>query len=419
MRSWDISETWQARPCVLEEADFFRDLPAQPFTFLYGQGRWLILGEEPLLEGRDLAPGELRFHRRGEAPAILPDLMALAAYEHGYGLDPALPEAPPCHDPIPGVRLTLYRNLRVYDRARGILHTALREGPPRRQGAPAALGRGPFSARWTSGTEDAKSHMAKVDLIREEIARGNVYQVNLTRQETWHYQGALTGLAQKLLAANPAPYSALVADPGWSLLSSSPECFFRLDGGRLLSRPVKGTAPRSGDPELDQALARNLLASAKDRSELAMIVDLLRNDMARICGPASVRVEDFPVLESYANVHHLVAGIEGALKDRFTFGDLLTALFPGGSITGCPKLAAMTLIRTLEPAPRRLYTGALGWLRSDLRQGACAILIRSAWTVGQELRFGVGGGIVWDSEPAAEYEETLHKGRSLVQCLSS
>ncbi|WP_306599730.1 anthranilate synthase component I family protein [Geothrix sp. 21YS21S-2] len=418
MRSWDISETWQARACVLDEAAFFEDLPATPFAFLYGEGRWLILGEDPLLELEDLAPGELRFHRRGEAPEVLPDLVALAAYEHGYALDPALPAPPPHGDPVPDVRLTLHRRMRVYDRARGVLHTAVREGVP---AGPArhSLGRGAWRARKTGDTEDAASHMAKVARIREEIARGNVYQANLTRQETWAFEGALDRLARRLHAANPAPYSALVADPLWTLVSSSPECFLRIGGGRLLTRPIKGTAPRHGDPARDLAAARDLLASAKDRSELAMIVDLLRNDLGRFCAPPPVRVDAFALLESYANVHHLAADVSGTLPPSWTFGELLASLFPGGSITGCPKMAAMALIRELEPAPRRLYTGTLGWLRSDLGQGEFAILIRSAWAAGSELRFGVGGGVVWDSDPAAEYEETVHKGRSLVQCLRS
>ncbi|BDU73757.1 anthranilate synthase component I family protein [Mesoterricola silvestris] len=418
MRSWDISETWRARTCDLDEAAFFEDLPATPFAFLHGKGRWLILAEDPLLELDDLALGDLRFHRRGEAPEILPDLVALAAYERGYALDPALPPRPFCGDPVPDVRLTLYRTVRVYDRARGVLHTALREGPPADR-ARHALGRGAFRAWKTGDTEDAASHMAKVARIREEIARGNVYQVNLARQETWAFEGSLAVLARRLHALDPAPYSALVADPRWTLASSSPECFLRIEGGRLLTRPIKGTAPRHPDPARDLAAARELLASAKDRSELAMIVDLLRNDLGRFCGPPPVRVDAFALLESYAHVHHLVADVSGALPASWTFGGLLEALFPGGSITGCPKLAAMALIRELEPLPRRLYTGSLGWLRSDLAQGEFALLIRSAWAAGTGLRFGVGGAVVWDSDPAAEYEETVHKGRSLVRCLSS
>jgi para-aminobenzoate synthetase component 1 len=307
--------------------------------------------------------------------------------------------------------------MRVYDRIRGTLHTALREGLP---GAPArhALGRGPFAARKIADTEDRDSHMAKVEAVRDEILRGRVYQVNFARQETWEVSGGLDQLARRLQALDPAPYSSLVADPLWTLVSASPECFLRIRDGRVLTRPIKGTAPRSPDPARDAALAEGLLASGKDRAELAMIVDLLRNDLARFCPPRSVGVGAFPRLESYAAVHHLVADVEGALPEAPDLASLLRALFPGGSITGCPKLEALAVIRELEPLARRLYTGALGWLRSDLAQGELALLIRSAWVVGRELRFGVGGGIVWDSDPAAEYEETVHKGRSLATCLN-
>lgn len=418
MRSWDVSETWTSRACALGEEDVLADLPRTPFAFLHGRGRYLLLGEDPLLELDGLEPGAVRFERRGEAPEILPDLVALATYEYGHRLDPALPPARPHRDPVPDLRLTLHRRMRVYDRLTGTLHEALREGPPARE-ARHALGRGAFAARKAADTEDAASHMAKVEAIREEIRRGRAYQVNLARQETWEVAGALDELARRLHAADPAPCSALVAFPDWTLLSASPECFLRIQDGRVLTRPIKGTAPRSADPARDAALARDLLASAKDRAELAMIVDLLRNDLARFCAPGTVRAGAFPVLESYAAVHHLVADVAGALPERPSLDGLLRALFPGGSITGCPKLEAMALIRELEPLPRRLYTGTVGWLRADLGQGELALLIRSAWVVGRELRLGLGGGIVWDSDPAAEYAETVHKGRSLVACLSS
>jgi len=205
MPSWDISEAWQARSCSLDEAAFFEDLPGTPFAFLHGAGRWLILAEEPLLRLRDLAPGDLRFHRRGDAPAIRPDLVALATYEHGYGLDPALPAPPEVSGLLPDLQLTLHRKVRVYDRARGVLHTALRSGPEP-EGARHGLGQGAFRARWTGDTETAASYMAKVVRIREEIARGNVYQVNLTRRESWQVSGSTAQLARRLHAANPAPW---------------------------------------------------------------------------------------------------------------------------------------------------------------------------------------------------------------------
>ncbi|MBP1628775.1 MAG: Chorismate binding-like protein [Holophagaceae bacterium] len=150
-----------------------------------------------------------------------------------------------------------------------------------------------------------------------------------------------------------------------------------------------------------------------------MIADLLRNDLTRACVVPSVEVEAFPDLESYANVHHLVATVSGQARPDLTLRSLLEALFPGGSITGCPKLASMELIRELEPQPRLLYTGSLGWFSHDLRQLDLNIAIRTAFGDGRELRFGVGGGVVWDSDPRAEYEETVHKGASLVTCLES
>jgi len=160
------------------------------------------------------------------------------------------------------------------------------------------------------------------------------------------------------------------------------------------------------------------MASPKNRSELAMITDLLRNDLTRICRVPSVRVEAFPLLESYARVHHLVAIVSGELMPGLTLESLLSATFPGGSITGCPKLAAMTLIRGLEDRARGVYTGALGWFSHDLSQLDLAISIRTAWASEDELRFAVGGGIVWDSDPREEYLETVHKGASLVRCLN-
>jgi para-aminobenzoate synthetase component 1 len=169
----------------------------------------------------------------------------------------------------------------------------------------------------------------------------------------------------------------------------------------------------------DGLLKRNLLSSPKERAELAMITDLMRNDLTRVCQIPSVRVETFPRLESYANVHHLVADISGSLVPGLTLEALFSALFPGGSVTGCPKRTAMRLIRELEAHPRMVYTGALGWFSHDLAQADFSIAIRTAWTSPSDLLFGVGGGVVWDSDPAAEYQETVHKGSSIVRCLNS
>ena len=201
------------------------------------------------------------------------------------------------------------------------------------------------------------------------------------------------------------------------MISASPERFLRLDAGHVEAWPIKGTAPRHEDPELDEERARQLLASAKDRAELTMIVDLLRNDLGRLARLGEVRVDPFPALLRCAAVHHLVATVRARLAAPVTLRELLAATFPGGSVTGCPKLAAMALIGELEPAGRGPYCGALGWLRHDLGQLDLALPIRTAFAAREVLAFGVGGAVTWDSDPAAEFEETVHKARSFSRCL--
>lgn len=421
MRSMAVSERWSARPADLATEDFFGLLGREPFALLYGDGpeeRWIIHGEDPLwiLEEPELPP--VAFERSGELPSILPDFIGFAGYELGARLEPLL--AAPAARPFafPDLHFALYRRIRLYDRLHHRLYEAERSAPRLCGAGITVRGSGTFSARKRADTDTAGSYAEKVTRIREEIARGNVYQVNLTRQERWGFAGDLTVFARRLYAANPAPFSAFIAGEGFSVVSSSPERFLRIEGDRAVTRPIKGTAPRGATPGEDARLARELLASGKNRSELAMITDLLRNDLTRICRVPSVRVEAFPTLETYANVHHLVATVSGEARADLTLPELLRGIFPGGSVTGCPKLAAMGLIRELEALPRLVYTGALGWFRHDLRQLDLNIPIRTAWTSREELFFGVGGGIVWDSDPHDEYLETVHKGRSIVQCLS-
>ena len=418
MRSRAVSETWRAEPRSLRASDFFAELPSSAFAFLYGEGRWIVLAEDPLAMLDSPCPEVFTFERRGQLPSILPDLIGQMSYEYGYALDSALLPARLHTDPLPDFRLTLYRRVRVYDCQEGILYTADRECEREFEPRDNGLGQGAFQALKQNDSESPISYQAKVSRIRDEIAQGNVYQVNLTRQEEWSIRGDISRFAKRLFDTNPAPYSALIAEPDWTIISSSPESYLRIQDGRLSTRPIKGTAPRGSTAEEDQRLAEELLASPKNRSELAMIVDLLRNDLSRVCRVPSVRVDAFPILETYANVHHLVADISGELAPGATLAEILRTTFPGGSITGCPKLAAMGLIQELEAAPRRIYTGALGWCRADLQQAEFAIPIRTAWAYGGILRFGVGGAVVWDSDPREEYEETLHKGRSLVRCLS-
>jgi para-aminobenzoate synthetase component 1 len=359
----------------------------------------------------------LRFERSGAIPPIQPDLVGFASYGLGHALLPrAGPPRPPPF-PVPDLRLTLHREVRVYDRATGLLHTGVRSGPDEGDDRPNLLGEGGFAAekRWDS--ETPATWAGKVERIRAEIAAGNVYQVNLARLEGWSFRGDLRVLSRRLVALDPAPFGALVAGPECTVISASPERFLRLHGGALEARPIKGTAPREADPAADARAARELLASAKDRAELTMIVDLLRNDLGILAPPGAVTVDPYPELESYASVHHLVATVRARAPAGLTLEALLSAAFPGGSVTGCPKLAAMALIRELERFGRGPYCGALGWVRHDLGQLDLALPIRTAFAVRGELAFGVGGAVTWDSDPAAEYLETVHKARSLTSCL--
>jgi para-aminobenzoate synthetase component 1 len=422
MSCQEISETWSAQPCRLKTVDFFDSLGQKPFGFLYGDGpdaRWLILGEEPLRVVREAREALPRFLRSGELPPIFPDFLGHISYEYASRYSAFL--APPAPKPFrfPDCHLSVYRRLRLYDREAEILYTAERSGDTTAEGEPNALQGAPFRARKVWDSDSKASYQEKVERVREQIARGNVYQANLTRQERWAFRGDLRLFARRLYDVNPAPYSAMLAGPEFTVVSSSPERFFRIAKGRILASPIKGTAPRADHHMADALNKRNLISSPKERAELAMITDLMRNDLTRICQIPSVRVEVFPRLETYTNVHHLVADISGELVPGLNLEALLGAIFPGGSVTGCPKLTAMQLIRELEANPRMAYTGALGWFSHDLQQADFSIAIRTLWASPTELLLGLGSGIVWDSDPLSEYQETVHKGSSILRCLNS
>ncbi len=425
-----VSETWTARQADIAPLSFLEKGGTTPFALLYGggeQGRFTIHGEGPIARLRWPYHGDVAFDRRGDLPPFFPDFIGILSYEWGAALETLLPLALDSAIPIPGFNFVMYRRVSIHDRSAGILYEGDRsvghdvevESEVEPGILPSFDSAQQFAARFSRGTEDAASYARKVEAIRERIAAGDVYQVNLTRQEEWDYRGDLRDFARMLYLENPAPFSAYIAEPAFTVISASPERLVKLDAGWLESRPIKGTAPRGADEVEDRALAEALLASAKDRSELAMIVDLVRNDLSRTCLRASTRVEAFPVLETYANVHHLVATIRGRFDQAKGLPGLLSALFPGGSITGCPKIASMGIIRELEPWPRAIYTGSIGWFSADLSALDLNIAIRTVWADATRLRFGVGGAVVWDSDPAAEHLETVHKARSILACLNS
>src|SRR6266542_1838736 len=259
--------------------------------------------------------------------------------------------------------------------------------------------------------------IAAVERAQRYIRAGDIYQVNLAQRLAATAAGAPWEFYQRLNAVSPAPFSAYLDGGDLQLASSSPEMFLRLSGSQITTRPIKGTRPRGGDPTRDAQLTYELQTSAKEMAELVMITDLLRNDLGRVCEYGSVHVPELVRLERYPQVQHLVSTVEGRLRPGVTHFAAFAKCFPGGSITGAPKIRAMEIIDELEPVTRGPYTGCLGYLGFN-RESQLSILIRTAICRGDSLYFHVGAGIVADSSPSAEYEETLAKAAGFVAALN-
>ena len=259
-----------------------------------------------------------------------------------------------------------------------------------------------------------------VQRIIDYIYAGDIFQANLSQCFSAELPDDVSPfrLYHRLRSINPAPFAAFLDFGEVVLASSSPERFLRVVEGLVETRPIKGTRPRGRCPEEDRALAAELQASEKDRAENVMIVDLLRNDLSRVCRDTSVAVPELCACEAFATVHHLVSTITGELRVGASALDLLMASFPGGSITGAPKIRAMEIIDELEPTRRGPYCGSIGYIGFDGTMDS-NIVIRTYALRGQQVTFQAGGGIVADSQPAAEYEETLAKAKALIAALSS
>lgn len=259
-------------------------------------------------------------------------------------------------------------------------------------------------------------YLTALERIRYYLYEGDCYQVNFAQRFAARAEGDAWQAYKGLRRLNPAPFGAYLATPDCRILCSSPERFLRVSGERVETKPIKGTRPRGLHPAEDRRLAESLRQSAKDRAENLMIVDLLRNDLGKVCSIGSVHVPTLFEVESYTRVHHLVSTIRGRLAEGRNAVDLLRACFPGGSITGAPKLRAMEIIEELEPHRRGVYCGAIGYLGDD---GAMDtnIAIRTLVYSGGVIRLWAGGGIVADSDPEAEYRETYDKAAPLLELL--
>ncbi|HQR45387.1 MAG TPA: anthranilate synthase component I family protein [Thermoanaerobaculia bacterium] len=257
-----------------------------------------------------------------------------------------------------------------------------------------------------------------VGTIRDGIARGDVYQVNLTRRTRIRASADPVALAEALFRENPVPYAMTLAGEGWAVVSNSPELFLDadLDAGRAASGPIKGTVARGGSAAEDAAARSWLLGSAKDAAEHVMIVDLIRNDLGRVAEPGGVRVERLGTLRTFRHLHHLESLVAARLAPGVRVSDLLRATLPGGSVTGAPKRSALGFIRRVEPCARGAYTGAAGYVRGNGRV-VLNVAIRTAIVHGGVVDYHAGGGIVWDSDAAREWAEAETKSKEFEALL--
>jgi para-aminobenzoate synthetase component 1 len=397
-------------------------------------------GSDPFADARRLLSRLSRASLPADGPPFVGGLVGYLSYDLGRLFEPR-PALVPDDQGLPPLRLALHDWVVAWDHRTGRVWLAglavdgdaeelgrrlerIRDRLASRPGVLPPLRAGDVGGlTFTSGI-DRPTYLERVEAVRDAIARGEIYQANLTRRLETPFAAHPWSLYRRLRTGDPALFAAYLdlgpggddgpATPGdggerRAIVSASPEPFLAVDRtGRVTTNPIKGTRSRGRTRIQDRALARELLSSAKDRAENVMIVDVLRNDLGRVCRPGSVRVPRLCRLERTAAVQHLVSTVSGQLRADCGPFELLAASFPGGSITGAPKIRAMELLETLEPVRRGPYTGALGWIGPDGAM-ATSILIRTFVADGRRLTLHVGGGITWGSDPEAEWDETVAK----------
>jgi para-aminobenzoate synthetase component I len=425
-------------------------LSADPAAVVRSKGKVVQVLEAGAWRGAegdalDVARGWLRKMRAEPLPGLPPFQGGVAGYI-GYDYGAVLERVPPTrYDDLalPDVMLGVYDWVIAWDHQAGAAWLISRGEPERRRmvlerlssGEPRAACPVTAADAWPRGAgapayvSDAaadiglrstfthRGYLDAVGKVREYIVAGDIFQANLSQRFQAPLREPPFELYRRLRRRNPAPFAAYLAFGEVTVLSASPERFLRLDpDGQVETRPIKGTRPRGLGPMHDAALGRALAESVKDRAENVMIVDLLRNDLSRVCRPGTVRVPELFALEQHPTVHHLVSTVLGELEPGADAVDLVRAAFPGGSITGAPKVRAMEIIAELEPTRRGVYCGSIGYLSAS---GALdtSIVIRTFVLRDGELYFQAGGGIVADSDPELEYRETLDKAAGLIATL--
>ncbi len=347
-----------------------------------------------------------------------------AGYELAAEIERSL-QLPRARTPLSAFALRV-STLAVHDLATGEVFAVAEEGASDAQarlvadleaaGAGAADGAVAPLPLATLREELPEKYLERVRAAQRHIAAGDVYQANLSRpwRLTLNEPADPARVYAALRTANPAPFAASARFSGMTILSSSPERLLSISGREIATRPIAGTRPRLGSPEADRRAIAELVAHPKERAEHVMLIDLERNDLGRVCEAGSVRVDEYMVTETYAHVHHIVSNVRGILRADRSPVDALRALFPGGTITGCPKVRCMQIIAALEGEGRGSYTGSLGWIGVD-GDADFNILIRTLSMDGAEIELRAGAGIVADSDPERELEETRAKARGMLR----
>jgi anthranilate/para-aminobenzoate synthase component I len=380
-------------------------------------GKAAYVACDPVAESRALDP-EPTLALRERPGADFPRWFGLVPYEARRTLERHAGDA----RPEPSLALPLWRRydavveisneIRVFgvtSQAKGELEEKLARG------LRAPLSCRPAVLRLRERPERGSEHAARVERALDRIARGDVYEVNLARRFELAVEGSLFDVFEALTAEGRPPYSAIFDWPELGVVAASPELCLSLDPrGVARTKPIKGTRPRHPEPARDRELARELDADPKERAELAMVIDVERSDLGRVARPGSVRLAEAPSVESHPTVHHRVATVEATLRADVSREELFRAMLPSGSVTGAPKIRAMELIAELEPVRRGLYTGAFGVIRQD-GSVELGMAIRVLTVQGSRGEYFSGGGIVADSNPAREVEETLWKASALVR----
>ncbi len=426
-------EPW---PVWLDSADRGRwhVIAADPFVTLTTRGELTTIvsrgGAERVSPAAPLAL--LRDELGAQVPAI-PDLpfsggaLGYYAYDLGRRLE-RIPVVAAADIAMPEVAVGLYDWAVVVDLERNRAWLATQGRDPhtaerwpglleKLHGAPSVT-KSAFRVLSRPASSMSRAEYARAfERVQRHIRRGDCYQINLTQRFRARAEGDAWHAYLRLRAINPAPFAAYLDFPDGRVLCSSPERFLSVRDGRVETKPIKGTRPRAADPIRDRELAEELRASSKDRAENVMIVDLLRNDLGKACAPGSVRATKLFDVESYATVHQLVSTVEGRLAPDKHALDLLAGAFPGGSITGAPKVAAMAVIEELEPQRRSVYCGAIGYVGFD-GQMDLNIAIRTLVQHGDYVYAWAGGGVVADSDVDAEYQESFDKAAALLEVLN-